>query len=143
MITLLEALNYYLVLIPFGIALSVGRTLYPLYVFAAVAVLLGGVLGAFGGWLHWVTSPFVGKAGVDVKSEVHREITQLVDGKTAVRREQRAREKGKGRRAEEETEVQSRQRRGMNPVKQEELHDWRNNAWYAFIFAAFPPSDFQ
>ncbi|KIM24809.1 hypothetical protein M408DRAFT_331620, partial [Serendipita vermifera MAFF 305830] len=134
-VTLLEALNYYLVLIPFGIAMSIGKALYPLYVFGMVAVLLGGAVGAFGGWLNWVTSPQIGKVGTEVKGEIHREITQLVDGKAGVRREQRMRDdKGKGRRREganeEEYDLQSRRASGMTRGKQEELQDWRDTVWY-------------
>ena len=129
MIILLQALNYYLILIPMGIALGIGRTLYPLYVFAMVAVLFGGVIGALGGWFHWgLISPVTGKTSIEVQGEIHREIRQLVDGKAALKRGR----KGKGRSAGTEREefgMSGHMEPGMSRVKEEELRGWRDSVW--------------
>jgi hypothetical protein len=129
LITLIQALNYYLILIPMGVALAIGRTLYPLYVLGIAAILFGGIVGAFGGWIHWgLVSPVTVKKSHDVQGDVHREIRRLVDGKSGLKRD----EKKKGRvtrTGNEEYEMASHMGAGMSRVKEEQLRGWRESVW--------------
>lgn len=129
LITLLQALNYYLILIPMGMAMAIGRTLYPLYVLAAAAILFGGIIGAFGGWIHWgLVTPVTVKKSWEVQGEVHREIRQLVDGKSGLRRDEK--KKGRASRTrEDEYEMNSHVGAGMSRVKEQQLRGWREDVW--------------
>ena len=129
LITLIQALNYYLILIPLGVALAIGRTLYPLYVFGIAAILFGGIVGAFGGWIHWgLVSPLTVRKSQDVQGEVHREIRRLVDGKSAVRRDDKR--KGRATRTgNEEYGMASHVGAGMSRVKEEQVRGWRESMW--------------
>ncbi|CCA74034.1 hypothetical protein PIIN_07988 [Serendipita indica DSM 11827] len=113
-ILLLSATYHYLVAIPTGIALSIGRTLYPLYVFAATAILFGALVGACGGMLHGgIVKPW--------SNAKTREADEAID--TAFAHPHRPDQRRQGDAYADD---------GFVRVKQEDVDDiqrWRQQAW--------------
>jgi hypothetical protein len=112
MITLLQGLYQYLVLVPLGVALYFGGLLYPFYVFGVVAILVGGFFGACGGLIHGgLIGPWTGDKRKEAKEEVHREMEELLEGR------------GRGR-----------DRASIKPAKlskgkERDLRGWREGVW--------------
>ncbi|PVF97416.1 hypothetical protein CPB86DRAFT_874165 [Serendipita vermifera] len=111
-ITLLQGIYLYLVLTPLGVAMYIGGLFYPFYVLGAVAVLVGGFLGACGGMFHGgIIAPWTGDKRKEVKEEVHREMEGFAEGR------------GRGR---ERASIKSSK---LSKGKERDLRGWRDDAW--------------
>lgn len=114
-ILLIQETYRILILIPVETTLSIGRALYPFYLFGAVAILFGAIVGSCGGALHKaLVTNAINPVGDELKSEVHAGLVRVVDGKAGVRKSERRRVSPK---------------EYLDPVKQEDLRDWRETVW--------------
>jgi hypothetical protein len=117
LILLLQETYRILILLPMNFVLSIGRTLYPFYLFGAVAVLFGALMGSCGGVVHRaLVSKALKPVGDEWKEEVHSGVVRVVDGKSGLRQERR--------RAHREDYDRDR-----HPVKEEDLRGWRDSVW--------------
>jgi hypothetical protein len=139
-ILVLSTAFYYFVAVPTGMMLAVAQTLYPVYIFAASAIFLGGLMGACGGFVHsTLINPWIGTTKAGLKTELDKADTDHYDyeqvaedygdrkGKS-VPRVYGARG-GSGRERYELDEFNQDSRPRLSPERENLLRGWRESVW--------------
>lgn len=147
-ILILSTAFHYFVALPVGILLSIGHALYPVYVFAASAIFLGGLMGACGGWIHSsLINPWIGATKSEIRTELQTEFAKADTDHYNYRRVDGYGYKGgrldrKGKRVPRPTGVEEYDlddldnldeldtRGRLSPERENLLRGWREEVWY-------------